>query len=72
VASVERLTWRTTPKPARDYVNAARLGTPNVLVTLRRPTAVTVALGLRKTVTRVGLAVDEADRFVKQVVEARC
>jgi hypothetical protein len=72
VERIERLTWRTTPKPARDYVNAARPGTPNVLVTLRRPTPVTVALGLRKTVTRVGLAVDEPDRFVERVTEAEC
>ena len=64
VASVERLTWRTLPLPAGDYLNTAKPGEPNVLVTLRRPTTMRVALGITKTVTRVGLAVAEPDRLV--------
>lgn len=68
VARVERLTWRTTPTPAPDYLNAARPGTPNVLVTLRRPTRVVGALGIRRTVARVGLALDDPDAFVARVM----
>ena len=67
VASVERLTWRTLPAPAGDYLNAAKPGEPNVLVTLRRPTPVRIVLGITKTVTRVGLAVVEPERFVAVV-----
>ncbi|AHG88287.1 hypothetical protein J421_0750 [Gemmatirosa kalamazoonensis] len=67
VASVERLTWRTLPPPTGDYLNTAKPGEPNVLVTLRRPTAVRLALGITRTVTRVGVAVAEPDRFVAVV-----
>lgn len=67
VARVERLTWRTAPKPAPDYVNAAKPGTPNILVTFARPTVVAGPLGIRRTVSRVGLMLDEPDRFVERV-----
>jgi hypothetical protein len=70
LASAEHTSWRTAPAPAPGYLDAARPGTPNVVVTLRRPTLVTGVLGLRRTVTRIGLSLDEPARFVAVVHEA--
>jgi len=64
VAGAVRPTWRTQPPPARDYLNAAAPGEPNVVVTLRRPTAVRTTLGTRRTVARIGVAVRDPDRLV--------
>jgi hypothetical protein len=65
IASAERLDWRTVPLRARDYLDAARPGEPNVLLTLRAPTAVTTALGLRRSVTRIGLRVDDPSGLLR-------
>jgi hypothetical protein len=64
IADVSRLDWRTRPARTADYLDAARPGEPNVLLTLRAPATVTAALGLRRTVTRIGLRVDEPEALV--------
>jgi hypothetical protein len=67
VAAVEELSWRTVPSPARGYLDAAQPAEPNVVVTLAEPTVVTGAFGLRRTVTRLGLRLDDAAGFVAAV-----
>ena len=65
--AVERVTWRTKPARGAGYLDAARPLDPNVVLTLRAPKAVTVALGLRRDAARIGLRVDDPDRFVAAV-----
>lgn len=67
VAAVEQVSWRTVPSPARGYLDAAQPAEPNVVLTLAEPTVVTGPLGLRRTVTRLGLRLDDAAGFVAAV-----
>jgi hypothetical protein len=67
VADVDTVSWRTVPRPERAYLDASHPGGPNVVLTLARPTAVTGALGLRRTVSRIGLRVDDPAGFVAAV-----
>lgn len=65
IAGVERATWRTRPGRSRTWLDAARPQPANVLVRLRAPTAVSAALGMRRTVTGIALRVDEPERFMR-------
>ncbi len=71
VADVEEISWRNVPRPAPGYLDAARPGTPNVVLTLGRPAAVTGPLGLRRTVTRIGLRLADPAGFVAALRRAR-
>jgi hypothetical protein len=67
IAAVERPTWHTRPTRTATYLDAARPSAPNVVLTLRRPCVVTGALGLRRAVTGIGLALADPDAFVTAV-----
>jgi hypothetical protein len=55
---------REIPRGRGDYLNATKPATPNVLVTLREPVPVRVVGGLRRSVRRIGLCLDEPERFI--------
>ena len=55
------------PKKAPHTLNGPILVQPNVLLTLREPVLIEGIYGLKKTVTRVALLVDERDAFLKTV-----
>jgi hypothetical protein len=63
-----RPTFRDLPTPGtnqgRDYVNMTKPATPNVLLLLREPTDVRLPAGMRRTVSRVALHLDDPDAFV--------
>jgi len=63
VANVDEVSWRTIPQRTPGYINAAGPGHPNVVLTLRQPTTVTGSFGLRRTVTRIGLRLDDPSGF---------
>jgi hypothetical protein len=63
VANVDEVSWRTMPPRTPGYINAAVPGHPNVVLTLRQPTTVTGSFGLRRTVTRIGLRLDDPSGF---------
>lgn len=67
VERVDEVSWRTAPPPAPDYLDATRPRGPNVVLTLQRPTGVTGPLGLRRTITRVGLRLDDPAGFAAAV-----
>jgi len=71
ITSVEAVTWRTAPRRAPGYLDTARPDGPNIVLTLEHPTAVTGPLGLRRTVARIGLRLEEPGRFVAAMRE-RC
>lgn len=68
VAGVVQPDWRDIPesgtRAAAEYLNLTRPAAPNVLITLAEPMRVRIAGGLRRTVRRIGLHVDEPQRLV--------
>lgn len=64
--------WRDIPEAgtpaAADYLNLMKPAAPNVLLTLAEPSRVRIAGGIRRTVRRIGLHVDEPQRLVKALV----
>jgi hypothetical protein len=69
VAAVVQPQWRDIPEAgtpaAADYLNLMKPAAPNVLVTLAEPARVRIAGGIRRTVRRIGLHVDEPQRLVE-------
>jgi len=65
IASVIAPTWREIPTATRDYLNATKPVTPNVLLTFREPISVRLPGGLSKRIRRLGLRVDEPERFLE-------
>lgn len=72
VASAMRPTWRDLPQmgtpAAASYLNLMKPAEPNVLLLLREPMQVRIAAGIRRTVGRVGLHVDEPERLVAAIM----
>lgn len=68
VASAVRPEWRDVPTPgtpeAAGYLNLMKPATPNVLITLVAPTRVRLAGGIRRSCQRIGLHLDQPDRFI--------
>lgn len=54
---------------AKDTLNATPLGRLRYLIELREPVVVDGPYGLRRTVSKVGIAVDDAERFEARLVE---
>ena len=71
VASVTRPTWRERPKRAPDYLNATKPAEPNVLIVTTEPVRARLTGGVHRSVTRIGLHVDEPEAFVAAVERAR-
>jgi hypothetical protein len=63
IASVEAATWRSVPDMASDFANIAKPLEPNIVIVLREPVSATIALGVKKRISRIGLCVDDADAF---------
>ena len=59
VASVTQPTWRERPVRAPDYLNATKPAEPNVLIGLSHPTTARLVGGMRRSVSRIGLHVDD-------------
>lgn len=73
VVSVVRPEWRDIPEAgtpaAHGYLNLMKPAQPNVLLTLREPVSLRLPAGVRRTVQRIGLHVDEPQRFVAVLAE---
>jgi len=61
LATVEAATWRSVPDMARDFVNTAKPLEPNIVLVFREPIEVTLALGITRRVSRIGLRVADGD-----------
>jgi hypothetical protein len=62
VASADVATWRSVPDDmARDYVNTAKPLEPNVVIGMREPVDVRMALGIRKRAGRFGVRVRDPE-----------
>jgi len=68
IATATRPSWRDIPAAstaaAADYLNLMKPGTPNVLLTLSGPAVVRLPGGLRRSVRRLGLHLDDPDAFL--------
>jgi hypothetical protein len=64
IARAERPSWRTLPERAPDYLDLSRPGEPNVVLELDAPVEARLPFGMRRTVSRIGLRVEEAEAFV--------
>ncbi len=62
--SVIAPTWRELQSPGSGYLNGTKPATPNVLLTFREPVAVTLMGAVRRPVLRLGLHLDEPERFI--------
>jgi len=65
LSAVERVTWRTLPAKAADYLDIARPGEPNVVLHFRDPVEVALLFGRRRRVTRIGLRAERADEAMR-------
>jgi hypothetical protein len=71
IVSAVRPGWRDIPEAgtaaASGYLNLMKPAAPNVLLTLAAPAQVRIAGGIRRTVRRIGLHVDDPQRLVDAV-----
>ena len=65
LSTVERVTWRTLPAKAPDYVDLARPGEPNVVVHFREPVTVALLFGRRRRVSRIGIRAERPDEAMR-------
>jgi hypothetical protein len=65
LSTVERVTWRTLPTKAPDYVDLARPGEPNVVVHFREPVTVALLFGRRRRVSRIGIRAERPDEAMR-------
>ena len=62
ITGAEPVTWRSVPDDfAHGWANTAKPLEPNVVVTLREPTEGRLAMGIRKSIWKIGLRVDDAE-----------
>jgi hypothetical protein len=75
VASVARAGWRDVPAPgtpmAEGYINLMKPSTPNILLTLVTPTQLRLPGGVRRSVQRIGLHLDEPQCFLNAFGQER-
>ena len=69
IARAEIATWRSVPDMAADYLNTAKPLEPNVLLVLREPVTARLSLGIRRSVTRIGLKVADPETAVKALLD---
>ncbi|WP_412060830.1 hypothetical protein [Rubrivirga sp. IMCC45206] len=70
VAAIEAVYHVRRPLPADRPTVRATAGTPQFALDLRKPVVAEGPYGLRRTVTRVALSVDDPDRFVAALAVA--
>lgn len=69
VASASEATWRLVPDDfAHGWANTAKPLEPNVILTLSEPVTGRLALGMRKSVSRIGLRVTDPGRVCHALV----
>jgi len=61
VASAEVVSWDARPARASGYLDATRPVDPNIVIGFRAPVVITGAFGVRRSVRRVGLCVDDPE-----------
>ena len=70
IAEAIPLTWRNLPTPgtadAAEYRNLMKPASPNLLLVLHDPVAIRIA-GVRLSVRRIGLCLDEPDDFLAAI-----
>ena len=71
IASAEPATWRSVPDVPSSFANTAKPLEPNVVIVLREPVDVALALGLKKRVGRIGVRVADADALVSALSRSR-
>lgn len=78
LASVDRAfspSFRDLPTPGtnqgRDYVNVTKPAKPNVLVVLREPRRMRIAMGIHRVVQRVAIHVDDPAALLRALDERR-
>jgi len=64
IASITQPTWRERPARAPDYLNATRPAEPNVLIALKTPATARLVGGIRRSVQRIGVHVDDPGGIV--------
>ena len=68
IADVSQPSFRDLPTPGtnegRDFLNLLKPATPNVLIRLREPLRVRLPGGFHRTVTRLGLHLDNPSAFI--------
>lgn len=67
IASASQPSWRERPRPAPDYLNATKPAEPNVLLVLESPVRARVIGGMHRSVSRIGVRVDDPAAFVARV-----
>ncbi len=67
ISGVRRLS--VPPEKSSAYLNATPLGRPVYLIEMKRPVHVSGPYGFGRTVTQIGVAVDDEERFEKRLVE---
>ena len=71
LATAEAATWRTVPDDfAPAWANTAKPLEPNVVLTLREPLSARLALGIRKSISRIGLRVADAPALTAALADA--
>jgi hypothetical protein len=71
VAAVEVVSWTSAPEPRPGYLDVARPVEPSLVITFREPVEVTGMLGLRRSVTAIGLGVDDPTGL-RDAIVSRC
>jgi hypothetical protein len=69
IASAIAPSRRDIPQPGGDYLNATKPAAPNILLTLNAPVRVRAVGGLKRSVKRIGLCVDEPERLLAALGE---
>ncbi len=58
------------PPKNRATLNGCFLSTPNLLITLRQPIPITGPFGLRRSVRRIVLSIDDRDAFIRELTRS--
>ncbi|MCH7640195.1 MAG: hypothetical protein IH855_12165, partial [Bacteroidetes bacterium] len=67
ISGVRRLS--APPNKSRDYLDATPLGRPTYLIEMKQPVHVSGPYGFGRTITQIGVAVDDEELFEKRLVE---
>jgi hypothetical protein len=72
IAGADKATWRSVPDDFADgWANTAKPLEPNVILTLSEPVRGRLALGITKSVSRIGLRVADPDAVSRTILSGR-